>query len=83
MFHRKTYTCCKKKEEDSRSPFEEPFFNDRFEMENLKEDAYEPPAPELVRMEASGNFLRIAGLKKTYANGFKAVKGLNIKMYNN
>ena len=27
--------------------------------------------------------LKIAGLRKTYANGFKAVDGINLKMFNN
>lgn len=42
-------------------------------MEGLKPDAYEPPAPELLRLEATGDFLKIAGLMKTYENGFQAV----------
>ncbi len=36
---------------------------------------------DLMKQELEGSILRIENLKKTFANGFKAVKGLNVKMY--
>lgn len=44
---------------------------------------YEPVPSEIARQELDGQFLRIQDLQKTYENGFHAVKGLNIKMYQN
>jgi ATP-binding cassette subfamily A (ABC1) protein 3 len=37
--------------------------------------------PELVRQEQEGKVLVVKDLWKTFANGFTAVKGLNLKMY--
>jgi len=36
---------------------------------------------EIARQELDDRYLRIENLQKTYANGFHAVKGLNLKMY--
>lgn len=33
-------------------------------------------------MELDGQFLKIQDLKKVYPNGFSAVNGINLKMYN-
>jgi len=53
------------------------------ELRNLKHENYEPVASEVARQEASEHYLRIEGLKKKFDNGFQAVKGLNLKMYQN
>jgi ABC-type Fe3+/spermidine/putrescine transport system ATPase subunit len=37
----------------------------------------------MIRQETEGRYLRIHNLKKTYDNGFVAVAGLNLKMYQN
>jgi ATP-binding cassette subfamily A (ABC1) protein 3 len=44
---------------------------------------YEPVATEVARQGMDGSYLRIEDLKKTYDNGFQAVKGLNLKIYQN
>ena len=54
---------------------------DNFEAQNLKPEYYEPVAADIAKMELEDRFLQICGLKKTYSNGFEAVKGLNVKMY--
>lgn len=51
------------------------------EVRNLKPENYEPVASEVARQEATGGYLRVEGLEKTFDNGFHAVKGLNLKMY--
>ena len=38
--------------------------------------------PEIARLELENQLLMISDLQKEYANGFKAVKGINLKMYN-
>ena len=37
--------------------------------------------PEMMKMEAEGRVLQVRELKKTFNNGFTAVRGLNVKMY--
>lgn len=54
---------------------------DNFEAKNLKPEYYEPVAADIAKMELEDKFLQISDLKKTYANGFQAVKGINVKMY--
>ena len=44
-------------------------------------DNYECPSAICTRLEASGEYLKIDGLEKTYPGGFQAVKGVNIKMF--
>lgn len=34
-----------------------------------------------MEQERTGQFLKVEGLKKQYENGFKAVNGLNVKMF--
>lgn len=56
--------------------------NDKFELKYLDESKYEPVAPEVARLELDNQYLKVADLTKTYPNGFKAVNGINVKMYN-
>lgn len=47
------------------------------EESDLNPDFYEPVAQETARTEA----LVVQDLRKTYSNGFTAVKGINVNMY--
>lgn len=58
------------------------FNYDDFETKHIKKENYESPSSEMMRQEKMGKFLKIHELKKTFQNGFCAVKGLNLKMYN-
>ena len=42
---------------------------------------YESPPAMCKQMELIGNYLRVNNLEKTYDNGFQAVRGVNIKMF--
>ena len=42
---------------------------------------YEAPPVICKRLEAAGEYLRIENLQKTFSGGFRAVKGVNMKMY--
>jgi len=44
-------------------------------------DNYEAPPVICKRMEAAGEYLRVENLQKTFSGGFRAVKGVNMKMY--
>lgn len=55
---------------------------DQFESRNIPEGNYESPAVICKRMEATGDFLQIQDLRKTFSGGFQAVRGVNVKMYN-
>jgi ATP-binding cassette subfamily A (ABC1) protein 3 len=54
---------------------------DNFEAKNLKKEYYEPVAADVAKLELEDKFLQISNLQKTYDNGFQAVKGVNVKMY--
>lgn len=53
-----------------------------FETVYIKKDNFEPPSNDLRAQEKDNKILRISDLKKTFDNGFQAVKGINVKMYN-
>lgn len=53
------------------------------EVRNLKPENYEPAAAEVARSALTGDYLRIENLEKVFDNGFKAVNGLNLKIYQN
>ena len=55
---------------------------DPFEIKYLDKRNYEPVAPEIARLELDDQYLKVADLTKTYPNGFQAVNGINLKMYN-
>ena len=42
---------------------------------------YESPPAICSRLESTGDYLRIEGLEKTYSGGFRAVRGVNMKMF--
>lgn len=50
-------------------------------MKQMPENNYEAPPVICKRLEASGEYLRITNLHKTFSGGFTAVSGLNVKMY--
>ena len=52
-------------------------------MKNLARENYEPVPAEVARQGLDGSYLRIQDLEKVYENGFKAVNGLNVKIYQN
>ena len=43
---------------------------DRFEVDHLKPENYEPVPQEVARLELENKYLRISNLKKKYPNGF-------------
>jgi len=56
--------------------------DDTFESNEIPEGNYESPAVICKRMEATGDYLKIQDLQKTFSGGFRAVRGVNVKMYN-
>jgi ABC-type multidrug transport system ATPase subunit len=52
-------------------------------LRNLRPENYEPVQAEIARQELDGKYLRIENLQKTYENGFQAVRGINLKIYQN
>ena len=55
---------------------------DPFEVKYLDKKNYEPVPPEIARLELDNQYMKVADLTKTYPNGFQAVNGINLKMYN-
>ena len=56
-------------------------YDDDFEAEQMPPDNYEAPAVICKRLESTGDFLKIENLQKTFSGGFRAVRGVNVKMY--
>jgi hypothetical protein len=93
MFMPSTYTdCCRRRQppqidEDEKERRSTLLSKDKsgggMEVRNLKPENYEPVAAEIARQEVDGQYWRIEGLEKTYDNGFQAVRGLNLKIYQN
>ena len=54
---------------------------DNFDTQYLKEENFEPAPREIQQKEKHNAILKVANLRKVYDNGFKAVNGMNIKMY--
>jgi hypothetical protein len=46
-----------------------------------RQEDYEETRGDLVKQETDGQVLAIEDLRKTFNNGFVAVKGLSLKMY--
>ena len=55
--------------------------DDAFEMAQMPAENYEGPPVICKRLEASGDYLKITDLQKTFSGGFRAVAGVNVKMY--
>lgn len=47
----------------------------------MPHENYESPPVICKRLEATGDYLRIENLQKTFGGGFRAVRGVNVKMY--
>ena len=48
---------------------------------NIRENYEAVQRDDLMKQELEHKTLSIDNLRKTFANGFQAVKGLNVKMY--
>ena len=55
---------------------------DPFEIKYMERKNYEPVAPETARLELDNQYMKVQDLTKVYPNGFQAVNGINLKMYN-
>ena len=55
---------------------------DPFEITYMDRKNYEPVAPEIARLELDNQYMKVQDLTKVYPNGFQAVNGINLKMYN-
>lgn len=44
-------------------------------------DNYEAPPVQCKRLEGTGDFVKISNIQKTFGGGFRAVAGVNVKMY--
>ena len=78
-FHRSTYRRASEEVGDE----VELYSNEELELKSLQPENYEPAQDEILRQETEEKYMRIENLVKTYPNGFKAVKGLNLKIYQN
>ena len=52
-----------------------------FETKYMNPECCEKLSPDIDQKELENQFLRVTNLHKEYENGFKAVNGLNVKMY--
>ena len=52
-----------------------------FETKYLNPECFEPAPFEIQSKENTNEILQVSDLKKVYDNGFKAVNGMNLKIY--
>ena len=52
-----------------------------FETKYIKPLNFEPPDVSLTEQEKTTKYLRVQDLVKVFQNGFKAVDGVNVRMY--
>ena len=70
-----------KKEKRSEAGNENTSLSQFSETKYLDPQNYESVQPEFAEQEKDNRILRVADLKKTFDNGFKAVQGVSLKMY--
>lgn len=81
------YRCCRRtrrrveSNNDNREGLVDNQDGDIFESEQMPSTNYEAPPVICKRLETTGDYLRIDGLQKVYSGGFRAVAGINVKMY--
>ena len=73
------WSCCRKKKPKN-NQIDNQGDDEEFETQYSAKEYYEPNLDEIAK---NNEFLKIKGLVKEYPNGFKAVRGLNVKMYDN
>ena len=56
-------------------------YDTKFETKYIRPKNFEPPDITQLEKEQNLRFLKIQDLRKTYANGFRAVDGINCRMY--
>ena len=55
----------------------------KFETQNMNPSCYERIQGGVYNQELEDKAIKISNLKKTYDNGFKAVNGINLKLFSN
>mmetsp|Transcript_63287 Transcript_63287/g.87403 ORF Transcript_63287/g.87403 Transcript_63287/m.87403 type:complete len:88 (+) Transcript_63287:1681-1944(+) len=56
---------------------------DEIETKYINKKNFECPEQKLATLEAQGKMLKVEDLRKVYDNGFKAVNGVSVRMYEN
>ena len=74
------FTCCTKKAAPENEN-ENLALSQFSETKYLAAENYESVQPEFAAQEKENRILRVADLRKTFENGFKAVQGVSMKMY--
>ena len=76
------YRCCRRtRRRGSQAENGEIVEGDQFESAQMPPDNYEAPPVICKRLESSNEYLRIENLQKVFSGGFRAVQGVNVKMY--
>ena len=79
--------CCGRRDAKARrrqvSEGSEDHENDpNWETKYMDATKFEAAPRELTKLEQEKKVLKVSDLMKTFENGFQAVRGLNVKMYN-
>mmetsp|Transcript_12836 Transcript_12836/g.16455 ORF Transcript_12836/g.16455 Transcript_12836/m.16455 type:complete len:510 (+) Transcript_12836:1052-2581(+) len=56
-------------------------YDDAFERNQMPNENYEAPAAMCKRLETTGDYLKVDNLQKTFSGGFRAVRGVSVKMF--
>jgi hypothetical protein len=73
-------TCCCESKKKKETKIDDAHADD-FETKYLDKACYENVPFEVAHKESENKILKVSNLEKTFDNGFKAVNGVNVKMY--
>ena len=80
------YRCCRRRrtrqvDEGDDEALLEGEYDDEFERAQMPNENYEAPPQICKQLEAKGDFLKVDNLQKTFSGGFRAVRGVSVKMF--
>ena len=80
------YRCCRRRrtrqvDEGDDEALLDGEYDDEFERAQMPNENYEAPPQICKQLEAKGDFLKVDNLQKTFSGGFRAVRGVSVKMF--
>ena len=73
------FSCCRRKQTISSA--EKDFNDPDIDTKYLNKNCFEPVSKLVAIKELERQILKVSDLEKSYANGTKAVNGVNLKLY--
>ena len=82
------YRCCRRSrrrdqvgDQGDREALLDADYDDEFERAQMPNENYESPPQMCKQLEQRGDYLKVDNLQKTFSGGFRAVRGVSVKMF--